>query len=322
VSTETKSKPISPVNEFGNFEIRMESIGGQGANLAGKILSEAAILDMGLNGISFASYGSEKKGTPVRAYVRLADSEREIRINSPVIEPHLLVIFAPVLVDVVPMMMGVKPGASIVANTTMSPEDARDALRVPGGTTLYCVDALGIAVSEKVRMNTTILGTIARAVDFFSKDLLEAGIRRMFEKKYPALVEPNVRGFRRGYDEAKIYKVPNDDKYEYVQFKPFQPKLGWKNAPIGGAIVNPGNTVIHDMSASRGGFIPRWHEEKCIQCGECDSVCPDQCVIFVREESPNGVQRQFFDHIEYMHCKGCLRCVEICPREALTAERE
>ena len=97
MSTETESTVVAPKNEFGYYEIRMESIGGQGANLASKILADVAIVDMGLNGISFASYGSEKKGTPVKAFIRLADPEDEIRINSPVIEPHLLVIFSTVL---------------------------------------------------------------------------------------------------------------------------------------------------------------------------------------------------------------------------------
>lgn len=48
-------------NELGYFEIRLESIGGLGANLAGKMLAEAGVIGQGLNGIHFSSYGSEKK---------------------------------------------------------------------------------------------------------------------------------------------------------------------------------------------------------------------------------------------------------------------
>jgi len=322
LTTDTAKEVITKKNQFGNYEIRMESIGGQGANLAGKILADAAIMDMGLNGISFASYGSEKKGTPVRAYIRLSESDKEIRINSPVTEPHLLVVFAPVLVKSVPIMNGIKPGAQIVVNTTKSPEETRDLLKIPGGVTLYCIDAMKIAVEEKVRINTVIIGAISRAVEFLDKDALEAGIRRMFEKKYPALVEPNIKGFKRGYDEAALYEVPADDKYAISEFKQFQPKLGWKNAPIGGVIVNPGNTVLNDLTASRTGFKPVWDESKCINCAECDTACPDQCIIFSRKADDKGKERQFFDHIDYMHCKGCLRCVEVCPKQALTSVRE
>lgn len=52
---------ITEENELGFFEIRLESIGGLGANLAGKMLAEAGVLGLGLNGSNFSSYGSEKK---------------------------------------------------------------------------------------------------------------------------------------------------------------------------------------------------------------------------------------------------------------------
>lgn len=57
---------LSRVNELGLFEIRLESIGGLGANLAGKMLAEAGVLHLGLNGSNFSSYGSEKKGSAVK----------------------------------------------------------------------------------------------------------------------------------------------------------------------------------------------------------------------------------------------------------------
>ncbi len=300
----------------------MESIGGQGANLAGKLLAEAGIMEIGLNGVNFASYGSEKKGTPVKSFIRFAESDKEIRLNSPVVEPHLLVIFTTVIAKNVPLLTGVKPGCMVIVNTTETPEAVRDMLKIPGGTTIYTVDAMGIAVQERVRINTTILGAVARAVDFMTRAALEETMRKTFTKKYPKLVEPNIKAFNRGYEEAVKYDVPDDGKYPVQHFQGFKPKLGWKNAPIGGAIVNPGNTVLNDLSASRSGFKPVWNEELCINCGACDSTCPDQCIIFRRDKDDKGKERQFFDHIDYKHCKGCLRCVEVCPKDALTAERE
>ncbi len=46
-------------NKNGFYEIRLESIGGLGANLAGKMLAESGVLGSGFNGSNFASYGSE-----------------------------------------------------------------------------------------------------------------------------------------------------------------------------------------------------------------------------------------------------------------------
>jgi len=69
------------------FEIRLESIGGLGAHAAGQVLASAAVLRMGLNGAHFSSYGSEKKGSLVRSYVRLAPAAKPIRTSAPVDTP-------------------------------------------------------------------------------------------------------------------------------------------------------------------------------------------------------------------------------------------
>src|SRR4030067_3067962 len=109
-------------NDLGFFEIRMESIGGLGANVAGKILTEAAIIGMGLNGAGFASYGSEKKGTPVKAFVRVCEVGHQVRINSPVEEPHVLAIFheAPVKSATVTAGVAARPG-TLTLHTRQAP---------------------------------------------------------------------------------------------------------------------------------------------------------------------------------------------------------
>ena len=113
-------------NAYGYYEIRMESIGGQGGNLAGKLVADAGIIQMGLNGVSFASYGSEKKGTPVKAFIKFAEPDCEIRVNSPVVEPNLLVIFHTNMAKTVPVMSGVKPGAKVIVNTPLPCSEVRD----------------------------------------------------------------------------------------------------------------------------------------------------------------------------------------------------
>lgn len=78
----TLSLPVT--NENGSYEIRLESIGGLGANLCGKMLGELGALSLSLNSLSFSSYGSEKRGSPVKAYVRWCADDRPLRVNSPV----------------------------------------------------------------------------------------------------------------------------------------------------------------------------------------------------------------------------------------------
>ncbi|MBI4827460.1 MAG: 2-oxoacid:acceptor oxidoreductase family protein, partial [Nitrospinae bacterium] len=163
------------VNSLGFYEIRMESIGGFGANLAGKILGEAGVLGMGLNGSNFSSYGSEKKGSPVKAFVRLCDPDQEVRINSPVTDPHLLVIFLESMFDFPGLLSGVSRATTVVVNTAMDPVAARDRMRLQAGT-VVTMDAMKIAVEEKTRVNTALLGTIAAVSGFIDPDAVKAYI--------------------------------------------------------------------------------------------------------------------------------------------------
>ena len=49
-----------------------------------------------------------------------------------------------------------------------------------------------------------MLGAIFRIFDFLDADSMRDTIRRTFEKKYPHLVEPNIRTFDRGYNEVEF----------------------------------------------------------------------------------------------------------------------
>src|ERR1700722_14448692 len=84
---------LPKLNDLGFFEIRLESIGGLGANLAGKMLAEAGGVGVGFSGVSFSSYGSEKKGSAVKAHIRFCDMDTRIRDTSPVERPHVVGVF-------------------------------------------------------------------------------------------------------------------------------------------------------------------------------------------------------------------------------------
>lgn len=308
-------------NEAGHYEIRMESIGGLGANLAGKMLAETGILEQGLNGSAFSSYGSEKKGSPVKAFIRFCDPDTEVRINSPIEEPHLLVIFHENLMKLPSALEGISGGTAIIVNSKKSPEEIRDILE-RDVKTIVTIDALGIAIEEKVKLNTVMLGAVARVSGFLNKDALIETIKKTFSKKYPKLVDPNIRAFNRGYDETKLREYDIDESSVTMPPSRSASKLGYLNAPQGGIIVNPGNSRLKDLSTSREGFIPVLDKAKCANCGECDMTCPDFCFIWERGITKTGKPTQVLAGINYQHCKGCMRCVEICKPGALSLQKE
>ncbi|MFQ5456326.1 MAG: 2-oxoacid:acceptor oxidoreductase family protein [Nitrospirota bacterium] len=312
---------LTEKNKAGFYEIRMESIGGLGANLAGKMLAEAGILKQGLNGSAFSSYGSEKKGSPIRTFVRFCDPETEVRINSPIEEPHLLVIFHENLIKSLPVTEGVNDDSIVIVNTKKKPQEMRDILKLHAGR-VGTVDALGIAIDEKVKLNTTMLGAITKASGFLDMEMVKDAIKDTLGKRYAHLLDANLRAFDRGYNELLIEEFSPDDRYSYIPFKRQTPQLGYKNAPIGGVIVNPGNTIAKDLSSSRSGFIPVFDKDKCINCGECDTTCPDFCFVWEKGLDKRGKPSQVLTKIDYRYCKGCMRCVEICKTAALTPQKE
>lgn len=318
-----KNKIELPVtNDFGYYEIRLESIGGLGANLCGKMLGELGAVYLGLNSASFSSYGSEKRGSPVKAFIRWCDAGQEININSPVESPHILGLFHENMAGKLPVTAGVNEQTKVIVNTGETPEKMRDKLKLYAGE-LYCVDALKIAMESKTRINMVMLGAVAKASGFIPLEAMIEIAKNTVGKKYPALLEQNIKGIRRGYDESVSAFFPDDGVYPPVPYQEAEDRWGYQNAPLGGVNTRFGSTVSNDLSASREGYIPLFLQEKCINCGLCDSTCPDMVFQF-KEGEYKGKPAMVNYGLDYRHCKGCLRCVDVCPTEALVAgiERE
>ncbi|HYK72232.1 MAG TPA: 2-oxoacid:acceptor oxidoreductase family protein [Pseudoneobacillus sp.] len=308
-------------NELGFYEIRLESIGGLGANLAGKMLAEAGVLGLGLNGSNFSSYGSEKKGSPVKSFIRFCDSEVEIRDHSPIEEPHVIGVFHEALYKMVNVVSGMRPDGIILVNSTREFDEIKRDLKIEYGT-VAIVDALSIAVEERTKVNTAMLGALFRICDFLDPNVMRNVIKKTFEKKYPHLVEPNIRTFDRGYNEVefKKYEAPKDAVGK--KFERPGPQLGYLTQEIGGVITTQANSILKDLSGSRQGFLPQFEQEKCINCAACDTVCPDYCFVWEEGEDKKGRKQLFLKGIDYQYCKGCLKCVEACPTDALQDLRE
>lgn len=311
--------------ESGYFEIRLESIGGLGANLCGKMLGELGALYLKLNSSSFSSYGSEKRGSPVKSHIRWCASEKFLRLCSPVVEPNILGIFHEALLDNYPLLSDCTEHTCIVLSTALSREEAAEKYHISRGR-LFCIPALDIAMSEKSRINMVMLGAITAVLGFVPVEMAEELCCNTVGKKYPQLITANLNGLRRGYEHIREQRplmcseVAADIISDTPQAAPSY-TWGYKNAPIGGINPRIGSTVSNDLSASREGYIPLFIKERCINCGLCDSTCPD----FVFQFMP-GIYKDKKCMVnmgpDYTHCKGCLRCVEVCPVDALVMALE
>lgn len=332
---ETVKLPVTNVN--GYYEIRLESIGGLGANLCGKMLGELGLQYLGLNSASFSSYGSEKTGTPVKGFIRYSAADQEIRLHSPIKEPHLLAVFHDALLTDSSVLDGCNENTDVIINTmNQSADENETGKSSPGAENvqkglmnfrdIYFIDAQRIAIETKSRVNVVMLGAMAKVMGFIKPEYLYEICEKTLGKKYPAALAGNLEGIRRGYEE--VYSVgkeafgekkPQGSSEESAGEKEQDiPTWGYETAPAGG--INPcyGNSVVNDLSPSRQGYFPIFIPEKCINCGLCDTACPDMVFQFQKGEF-KGREMMINKGLDYYHCKGCLRCVDVCPVQALVS---
>jgi pyruvate ferredoxin oxidoreductase gamma subunit len=301
------------------LEIRFESIGGLGAHAAGQVLASAAVLRMGMNGAHFSSYGSEKKGSLVRSFVRLGPADRPIRTSAPVESPDGIVIFHAALLRNPATFGGLRADGVVIYNSPAGPVPEALAT-LPRTARAVRVDALGIAVEEKSRPNAVLLGTLCAAFPALNKDAVLDALTEEFAGKHPEAVASNTRAFQRGAAEFDMHEGVGQADGDLPVIKP-EPVWGYETQPPGGMIPEAGNTAWNDLSTSRTGWMPVLHDDKCIHCGSCDLVCPDLCLVW--GDGPEGSKfERMLMGIDYRYCKGCLRCVESCPSGALTKEAE
>lgn len=260
-------------NQNGYYEIRLESIGGLGANMCGKMLGELGVKYLGLNSTGFSSYGSEKTGTPVRSYIRYSDADKEIRVHSPIVNPHLLCVFHDALLNKKEVFAGCTTETTILINTDMSKEDLMRYFsneKTLKYQKVFCVPAQKIAMETHSRVNVVMLGAMAKVMGFVKPEDIKQICADTLGKKYPAALKGNLEGIKRGYDEVVLMEIPKYRKAENLKNnlaikekglfdskkEEGSERPGYETATLGGINLNFGNTISNDLSPSRQGYIP------------------------------------------------------------------
>ena len=288
-------------NPRGFCNTLMSAIGGDGANMAAKLLFKIAVSELDLDGAYDAKYGSEKKGTPTDVSLRLCETGIPVRTSGPTAVPHILAIFRPGLIKALQLNRGLQDHATVIVNTTKSPDEIRDELKMHNGR-IICVDAESIAEETKSRLNMPMMALVAHVLGF-PQEVLAGAV----EKQWPFAKEANLAAFNAAYDNIV------ENSYEARDDYPLMPagsvvrgQIGYLNMLNGGAIdALHHSTVNRDNQVAGYGFVPEFNEESCTGCAICMSVCSDPGGLIWKDGKVTG--------IDYAFCKGCMRCVEVCP---------
>ncbi len=187
------------------IEIRWHGRGGQGAKTAALLLGDAALAS-GKYIQAFPEYGPERMGAPVASFNRI--SSEPILLHSGVINPDVVVVLDPTLIESVNITEGMNDGGVLIINTERAPGDVRGDCDIRPGTKVFTVDASRIAKETigKDIPNTPMLGALIKATGILKfKEMLE-DMKHKLEKKFkskPEVIEGNLKAIERAYNEAK-----------------------------------------------------------------------------------------------------------------------
>lgn len=179
------------------IEIRFHGRGGQGAVTSAELTALAAI-EQGKYAQAFPSFGPERRGAPVMAFVRVSDEP--IRTREKIYEPDIVVVLDPTLLDIVNVASGLKEDGIVVLNTTKSAEEVREVSGI--SSKLALVDAKRIAIETMgiPITNTTLLGAMLKATDLLPLSALEGPLQDRFGR----IAGKNIQASQRAYEETVV----------------------------------------------------------------------------------------------------------------------
>lgn len=179
------------------IEVRFHGRGGQGAVTSAELMAMAAI-DEGKYAQAFPSFGPERRGAPLQAFLRISD--QPIRLREKISAPDLVVVLDPALVATGNVKAGLKPGGTLIVNTSKPVEAVRGECGFTGRTAV--VDATKIAEEELgvAITNTTMLGALLKAGGLVDMDSLKAPLDARFGKN----AGKNLKALERAFNETRI----------------------------------------------------------------------------------------------------------------------
>jgi 2-oxoacid:acceptor oxidoreductase gamma subunit (pyruvate/2-ketoisovalerate family) len=181
------------------IEIRFHGRGGQGAQVASKVLA-VAFFHEGFYVQSFPAFGVERRGAPVMAFLRVDQQIIYLRVN--IYEPDHIVVLDPTLIGAVDVTSGLKQNGWVIINSHQPPEEFNH-LR---GFRMATVDATSIAIRNGLGsrtnpiINTAILGAFSKVTGLVGIDSVALSIR----EEVPGKKNENAKAAREAYQEVKV----------------------------------------------------------------------------------------------------------------------
>jgi pyruvate ferredoxin oxidoreductase gamma subunit/2-oxoisovalerate ferredoxin oxidoreductase gamma subunit len=181
-------------------EIRFHGRGGQGVVVGSEVLAHAGFLEKKFVQ-AFPAFGVERRGAPVAAFCRIADTP--IFLRNQIYTPHHVIVLDASLLKTVNITQGLRAGGTVLINGKRPPHFY--SLLLENAYRICTVDAGAIALANDLGtisnpiVNTAILGAFARSTGLVT---IEA-VAQAIAATVPTKKEANQSAARQAYASVR-----------------------------------------------------------------------------------------------------------------------
>jgi pyruvate ferredoxin oxidoreductase gamma subunit len=179
------------------LEIRFHGRGGQGAVTSVELLALAAINE-GKFAQGFPSFGPERRGAPVAAFLRIDD--HHIRLRCKIEQPNVILILDPSLIPIQKPAADLRADGIIVLNSAKSPEEVRREYGFQHKLALVDANTIAREVLGVPITNTTMLGALIKATGVVKVDSLEEPLK----ERFGPLAVKNFNALKEAYKQTVV----------------------------------------------------------------------------------------------------------------------
>ncbi|MFC1873464.1 2-oxoacid:acceptor oxidoreductase family protein [Chloroflexota bacterium] len=179
-------------------EIRMHGRGGQGTVTSAELIAQAAISE-GKYAQAFPSFGPERRGAPVQAFIRI-DSQESIKIRAEIRKPDVVAVLDPGLLSIVDVSSGLNEDGIMIINTRKSFQEIRSEFNIKQKLALIDATTIARELLGVPIVNTTMIGAILKVTGVTQIESLIEPLKRRFGR----IAEKNINAMKKAYEETKV----------------------------------------------------------------------------------------------------------------------
>ncbi|MFH1092211.1 MAG: 2-oxoacid:acceptor oxidoreductase family protein [Pseudomonadota bacterium] len=179
------------------IEVRFHGRGGQGAVTSAELVALTAI-EEGKYAQAFPSFGPERRGAPVTAFLRVND--KPIRLREKIYHPDVVVVLDATVMNTTKVDEGMRDGGILVVNTDKGPEELRRAYglkhRVAAvDASRIAMETLGVPIA-----NTVMLGALVKATGIVKPQSISGPLA----KRFGPIAAKNQKAYERAFEETRV----------------------------------------------------------------------------------------------------------------------